>query len=124
MNINLTPIIQALIGLLAAFLTYRIIPMIKAKTTNAQREQIAAAIRIAVFAAEQVYGAGHGPEKMDYAIRYLHDKGYDVDEREVEAAVGRYINIDEIIDGLFEAKSVPPDEIKEDNEETVENPAE
>ena len=34
MNINLTPILEALIGLLAALITYRLIPWIRARTTN------------------------------------------------------------------------------------------
>lgn len=92
MNINLTPIIQAVLALLAALITYRLVPWIKARTTGAQREQLQAAIRIAVFAAEQIFGAGHGAEKMDYAIKYLRDKGWDVDPREVEAEVYDLIN--------------------------------
>ena len=91
-NINLTPILQALLGLLAAIITYKLVPWIREKTTTEQAERYAAAVRVAVFAAEQIFGAGHGAEKMSYAIRYLHDKGYDVDSREVEAAVGQFIN--------------------------------
>ena len=86
-TINLTPIIQALIGLLAALITYRLIPWIKANTNDKQQAMLKAAIQTAVFAAEQIYGAGNGAEKMDYAIEYLRDKGFDVDSREIEATV-------------------------------------
>ena len=92
MNINLTPILQAIIALLAALVTYRLIPWIKSRTTTEQQLQLRAAVRVAVFAAEQIFGAGNGAEKMDYAIKYLHDQGYDVDSREIEAAVGEFIN--------------------------------
>ena len=92
MNINLTPILQAVIGLLAALITYRLIPWIKARTTAAQQEQIKAAIKIAVFAAEQIYGAGKGEEKLDYAIAWLHDHGYDVSRAEIEATIYDYLN--------------------------------
>ena len=95
MNINLTPIIEAIIGLLAALVTYRLIPWIKARTTVAQQEQLETAVRIAVFAAEQIYGAGRGSEKLDYAIEYLHDKGFDVDRQQIEAAVYNYMSHDE-----------------------------
>lgn len=95
MNINLTPIIEAIIGLLAALITYRLIPWIKARTTVAQQEQLETAVRIAVFAAEQIYGAGRGSEKLDYAIKYLHDKGFDVDRQQIEAAVYNYMSHDE-----------------------------
>ena len=90
--INLTPIIQALIGLLATLITCRLVPWIKAKTTNEQQSALAAAIKIAVYAAEQIFGNGHGADKMDYALRYLRDKGFDVDSREIEAAVAEYLN--------------------------------
>lgn len=95
MNINLTPIIEAIIGLLAALITYRLIPWIKARTTVAQQEQLETAVRIAVFAAEQIYGAGRGSEKLDYAIEYLHDKGFDVDRQQIEAAVYNYMSHDD-----------------------------
>jgi len=94
MNINLTPILQALIGLLAALITYRLIPWIKAHTTQAQRDQINAAIKIAVFAAEQIYGAGKGAEKLDYATAWLHEHGYDISRAEIEATVYDYMNND------------------------------
>lgn len=95
MNINLTPIIEAIIGLLAALITYRLIPWIKARTTVAQQEQLETAVRIAVFAAEQIYGAGRGSEKLDYAIKYLREKGFDVDRQQIEAAVYNYMSHDD-----------------------------
>lgn len=95
MNINLTPILQALIGLLAALISYRLIPWIKARTTVAQQEQLETAVRIAIFAAEQIYGAGNGEAKFDYAVAWLHDHGYDVCKADVEAAVYEYFGHDE-----------------------------
>ncbi|MBE5807098.1 MAG: holin [Clostridiales bacterium] len=91
-NIDLTPILQAVIGLIAALIAYRLIPWIKARTTTEQQAQYMAAVRVAVFAAEQIFGAGKGAEKMDYAINYLREKGFDVDSREIEATVGEFIN--------------------------------
>ena len=91
-NINLTPVLQAVIGLLAALITYKLIPWIKARTTTAQQEQIKAAVKIAVFAAEQIYGAGKGEEKLDYAVAWLHDHGYDVSRAEIEATIYDYLN--------------------------------
>ena len=93
MQINLTPIFQAVIGLLAAIITYKISPWIREKTTNEQRARLDAAIKTAVFAAEQIYGAGKGADKMQYAVRYLREHGFDIDTREIEAAVGEFFNI-------------------------------
>lgn len=87
MNIDLTPIIQAIIALLAAIVTYKLIPWIKAKTTNEQQAMLCAAAKTLVFAAEQIYGAGRGEEKLDYVIRELEKQGFTADRNIVEAAV-------------------------------------
>lgn len=91
MNIDLTPILQAVIALLAAIITFRVIPWIKAHTTETQQNNLAAAARIAVYAAEQIYGANNGDLKLDYALDILEDKGFRLDRdilREVvEAAL-------------------------------------
>lgn len=110
MNIDLSPIIQAIIGLLAALITARLIPFIKEKTSNEQRQRMAAAIRVAAFAAEQIFGAGHGAEKMDYALAYLRDMGFLVDSREIEAAVYQYFNLPKMLNELVEdTEQKPPD---------------
>ena len=91
-TIDLTAIIEAILGLCAALVTYKLIPYIKAHTTEKQRALIEAAVQTAVFAAEQIYGAGHGAEKMDYALTWLNEKGYNVNRTEVEAAVYNFLN--------------------------------
>lgn len=90
--INITPILQAVIGLLCALITYRLIPWIKARTTNEQQIYIQAAIRVAVYAMEQIYGAGHGEEKLAGAIKWLAERGIVVERNEVEAVVYSELN--------------------------------
>lgn len=93
MNIDLTTIINAIIALLAAIVTYRVIPWIKAKTTTEQQAYIRALVKAGVYAAEQIYtDHGMGREKMDYVKRFLNSHGYDIDVTEIEAAVAEYIN--------------------------------
>lgn len=46
MNIDLTPIIQAIISLIAAIITVRLIPWIRAKTTAAQQDNIRMVVRV------------------------------------------------------------------------------
>lgn len=94
MNINLTPIIEALILLLAALITYRVIPWVKARTTKEQQANLDALIRTLVFAAEQLYGAGNGPEKLQYVCNELRERGFEVDLAKVEAAVYKAFNSD------------------------------
>ena len=85
--IDLTPIFQAIICLLAAIVTYKVIPWIKAKTTNAQQEKLAVAYKIAVLAAEQLYGAGHGTDKYKEAKTIIERSGFTFDENLLEATV-------------------------------------
>lgn len=93
MNINLTHILLAIIELIAVVITYRLIPWIKAKTTNEQQAYIRALIKAGVFAAEQIYQTeGMGHKKMEYVKAFLQAHGFDVNVTEIEAAVSEYIN--------------------------------
>ena len=85
--IDLTPILEALISLLAVLVTSKLIPLIKSKTDVNQQIALSTAAKIAVYAAEQIYGAGKGEEKLDYVISRLEEKGYTVDMDAIEAAV-------------------------------------
>lgn len=87
LGIDLTPLFQAVIGFQAALVTYKLIPWIQARTTAQQQELLRAAVSVAVYAAEQLYGAGSGKEKLMYAKGQLAKKGYRVDMDEIEAAV-------------------------------------
>lgn len=90
--IDLTKILIAILDLLALLVTYKLIPWLQAKLTAEQQAQLHAAIKVGVFAAEQMYGAGKGEEKMLFVKNYLRGKGFDVNQVEIEAAVGEYIN--------------------------------
>ena len=92
MNINLTPIIEAIIALLAALITYKLIPWIKSKTTGQQQANLAAVVKMLVFAAEQLYGANQGQQKLEYVKAKLAERGYDIDIEQIESAVAQYIN--------------------------------
>ena len=90
--IDLTPIFQAIIALLAALVTYKLIPWIRSKTNQNQQEMMRAMVKTFVFAAEQIYGAGNGKEKLEYVKAALQEAGFDVNLDEIEAAVGQYLN--------------------------------
>lgn len=93
MEINLTPIIQAIITLLAALVTYKLVPWIKARTTAEQQAILLTTTRTLVFAAEQIYGPLKGKEKLLYVKGKLAQKGYSVDIDAIEAMV-REMNIE------------------------------
>ena len=88
--IDLTPIFQAVLALLAALITYKLIPWIKARTTAEQRGLLTAMTSTLVFAAEQLYGAGAGAEKLDYVIRQLEERGFTADRAVIEAVIKDY----------------------------------
>ena len=87
LGIDMTQLFQAVIGFLAALVTYKLIPWIQARTTAQQQELLRAAVSVAVYAAEQLYGAGSGKEKLMYVKGQLVKKGYRVDVDEIEATV-------------------------------------
>lgn len=86
-TIDLTPILQAIIGLLAAIITPYLVRWIKSKTTNEQRQVMLSVVSNMVDAAEQIYGAGRGPEKLAYVVEQMSLRGYSADVAEIEAAV-------------------------------------
>ena len=90
MNIDITKILIAVLDLLAVLVTYKLIPWIKANTTAKQQENIEAMIRVATFAAEQLYGANSGPEKLKYVENWLSARGITVDRAQIEAVVHTY----------------------------------
>lgn len=85
--IDFTPILQAVIALLAAIITYKLIPWIKANTTAKQQDLLQATVHTLVYAAEQIYGAGAGKEKLEYVREQLELRGYTVDLAAIEASV-------------------------------------
>lgn len=108
MKIDLTPIVQAIIALLAALITLKVIPWINARTTKEQKANLQAVIRTLVYAAEQLYGAGKGKEKLDYVCAWLDEHGFKADRSEIEAAVYQAFNSFPALDdgGLSELDDV------------------
>lgn len=102
MNIDLTPIIQAVIALLAAIITYKLVPWIKSRTTASQQAIMLATVKTLVFAAEQIYGSGFGHEKLEYVKQELEKRGFTVDDSAIEAAVAEYLNYIPVIAPVVE----------------------
>lgn len=91
--IDITPVINAVIALLAAGVSVFLIPWIKSKTTDAQRKELLEWVKIGVAAAEQLYkGQGRGEEKKKYVLEFLASMGFTVDEEAVNAAIEAAVN--------------------------------
>ena len=88
--IDLTPIYNAVIALVAACVSVFLIPWLKRKTDEQEREKLLFWVDIAVAAAQQLYHQAEGSKRLAYALEFLEDKGYTIDDSvidTVEAAV-------------------------------------
>ena len=91
-TIDITPVVNAVIALAATVVSVFLIPWIKSKTTAEQQALLSATVRTLVYAAEQLYGAGKGAEKLDYVIKELEARGFTADRAAIEAAVAEELN--------------------------------
>lgn len=87
MNIDLTGIATAVLGLLATIVTAYVVPWIKGKIGEANYKMAQSMILVLVESAEQRFGPGAGKEKLEYVKRELERRGMTVDVDEIEAAV-------------------------------------
>lgn len=73
-NINITPIIEAIIALVSIVVTTVLIPFIKTKMTANQFSYLEEVIKVAVSAAEVLFnGDGRGAEKREYVLNYVEE---------------------------------------------------
>ena len=85
---DITPIIEAILALVAVVITSIVIPYIKKRTTTEQQKELVAWVKIAVTAAEQIYvGTGRGPEKKLYVVEWLADRNITVDTNQIDALI-------------------------------------
>lgn len=84
---DLTPVINAVIALIAALITAFVIPWIKRNTTAQDREEFLKWVEIAVAAAEQLFLSTQGYAKKEYVVGFLEEKGFTFSEEEINAAI-------------------------------------
>lgn len=84
---DLTPIINAVIALLAAVITAFVVPWIKRNTTQKDREEMLKWVEIAVAAAQQLYHQLDGAERKAYVLDFLAGKGYSMDDAALDNAI-------------------------------------
>ena len=85
---DLTPIVNAVIALIAAIITTFLIPWIKSRIDAAKLAQIVEWVGIAVRAAEQIYNeSGMGEKKKQYVLDFLASKGFTLDPDSINAMI-------------------------------------
>ncbi|MGJ0847406.1 phage holin [Tissierella praeacuta] len=78
----------ALIALIGAIITYVIVPFLKSKTTEKQRDTAKFWVQIAVNAAEQIYKEkGKGNLKKEYVLEFLNSKGIKITDEQLDALI-------------------------------------
>ena len=87
--IDITPLFQAILALLASLITARLIPWVKGKTTAQQQAALQGVVDVLVYAAEQLYQTQRITDRMEYVQKQLSGRGYAVDVAQIEAAVKR-----------------------------------
>lgn len=85
--IDLTPIINVLILVVATLVSVYLVPWIKSKKTAEQTKDLMAWARIAVAAAQQLYYQLDGEARLDHALSVMNEAGFDVDTIEVRNAI-------------------------------------
>ena len=96
--IDLTEVIETIIGLMVMLAMRYIIPWIRAKLTDEQEAGLATIIEIAVMAAEKIYGAKQGDTKLAYVQEYLAARGIHVDTMRLKAYVNAAIKKMELLE--------------------------
>ena len=88
---NITQILLGLILILGGVFTMIVWPYIKAHVSSEQLSMLAGIAQTVVFAAEKIFGAKMGPDKLAYALnlakRLLEKKGLTFEEDVIRAAI-------------------------------------
>lgn len=98
--IDLTPVINAFIAIVAAFLMAYVIPWVKAKTTEKERENLLAWVEIAVAAAQQLYHQADGSKRLAYALDLLECKGFEIDDTVIDAVEAAVLKLHNSLKGV------------------------
>lgn len=99
--IDLTPLVEALVKLAAIAVTTFLIPWLVERYGNEKLEKARKWVEIAVYAAEKVYGAGNGDQKLAYAEQVLAEHKIKLDLQTIKTMV------DAEIKKMEQAEAVP-----------------
>lgn len=88
MQIDITELIVALIGVIAVVITRYLIPYIKAKIDESKLDKIVFWVEMAVDAAEKIYKeSGMGKQKKEFVIAFLNEHGITLDDQQIDVMI-------------------------------------
>ena len=107
---NITQILLGIILILGGVFTMIVWPYIKSHVSAEQLSMLAGIAQTVVFAAEKIFGAKMGPDKLAYALnlakKLLEKKGLSFDEEVIRAAIEaqvQQLNLDQkAVEGKIE----------------------
>lgn len=85
--LDFTPLAEALITLAVTAITVFLIPWLRERYSTETLEKARGWVQIAVYAAEKLYGAGHGAEKLTYAEQVLAQHNIKLDTATLTAMI-------------------------------------
>lgn len=88
---DFTPLVEALISLAITAITVFLIPWLRERYGNEKLTKAQFWVQTAVEAAEKIYGAGKGDEKLAYAEQFLAEKNIKLDMTTLVAMVNAAI---------------------------------
>jgi len=78
----------AVVTLLGAIITYILVPYIKSKTTEDQRDNVKFWVQVAVNAAEQIHREkGQGKIKKQYVLSFLNERGIRITSEQLDTLI-------------------------------------
>lgn len=77
--LDLTPLLEAIISLVATVITIFLIPWLRERFGNEKLNKAKSWVEIAVLAAEKLYGSGNGKKKLAYARSFLAEHNVKLD---------------------------------------------
>lgn len=87
MTFDFTAVFEIIVSILSVIVSCFLIPWLKEKLSAEKLEKLVKWVKIAVEAAEQLYGSGKGQQKKEYVVSFLLSKGIVFDTNEVEAII-------------------------------------
>ena len=120
---NITQILLGVILIIGIIVSYYVIPFLKTKIDIHQLTMLFNIAQTAVYAAEKIFGAKMGDDKLAYAIgvvkRWLEKKKIYFDEEQIRAAIEEQVkNLDiEDWNTVLNANEEEEEEVAEEDEE-------
>lgn len=84
---DITEICKLIIELVFAVIGLFFIPWLKANLNSKKLATTLKWVEIAVNAADQIYEVSQGPEKKSFVVAFLKERGYEMNEKELDLAI-------------------------------------